>query len=177
MVYSWVNKQTLPPDAIATNATFVGQSFDIKNLVEDMLQLDPETNNVVVIIGATPLERYWSAQYQKAFEPFAGRMKFTWVNDLSFEQIQDLTSKLPSHSFVLLALLLRDASGITFNQDDVLQRLNEVSRAPVNGMFQYQVGRGIVGGSAVSRRTGGRGDGAWRHGSCAANRRPVSRRG
>jgi PAS domain S-box-containing protein len=146
VIYSWVSKQTLPADTLANNATFVGQSFDLKNLVEDMLQLDPDTNNVVVILGATPLERYWSSEYQKAFEPFADRVKFTYVNDLSFEQILDLVSKLPPHSFVLHALLLRDASGITYSQDEVLERLNEVSRAPVNGMFQYQVGRGIVGG-------------------------------
>jgi signal transduction histidine kinase len=146
VIYSWVDKRTLPADAITNNATFVGQSFDLKNLVEDMLQLDPETNNVVVIFGATPLERYWSAQYQKAFEPFAGRVKFTWVNDLSFEQILDLVSKLPQHSFVLMALLLRDASGVTFNQEAVLERLSAVSRAPINGLFQYQLGRGIVGG-------------------------------
>ena len=146
VIYSWVSKQTLPADAITNNATFVGQSFDLKDVVEDMLQLDPETNNVVVILGATPLERYWSAQFQKAFEPFAARVKFTWVNDLSFVQIQDLVSKLPPHSFVLHLLLLRDASGMTFNQEAVLERLNAVSRAPVNGLFQYQVGRGIVGG-------------------------------
>ena len=120
MIYSWVDKRTLPADAITNNATFVGENFDLKGLVEDMLQLDPETNNVVVILGATPLERYWTAEFQKAFEPFAGRVKFTWVNDLSFDQMLDLVSKLPPHSFVLLGLLMRDASGVTFNEDDVL---------------------------------------------------------
>ena len=146
VIYSWVNKQTLPPDALTNNATFIGQSFDLKDLVEDILQLDPETNNVVVILGATPLERYWTTRYQKAFEPFAGRVKFTYVNDLSFEQMLDLVSKAQPHTFVLLALLLRDASGVTLNQEAVLERLSAVSRAPINGMFQYQVGRGIVGG-------------------------------
>jgi signal transduction histidine kinase len=146
VIYSWVDERTLPPDAVANNATFVGQSLKLNRLVEDILQLDPETNHVVVILGATQLERYWAAEFRKAFEPFAGRMKFTFVNDLPFEQTLDLVSKLPPHSFVQLGLLVRDASGVTFNQDEVLKRLNEVSRAPVNGMFQYQVGRGIVGG-------------------------------
>ncbi len=148
-IYSWVDKRTLSAEAITNNAMFVGYTFDVKGLVEDMLQLDPETNNVVVIFGATPLERYWTAQFQKVFEPFAGRVKFTWVNDLSFDQIQDLVSKLPPHSFVQFALLLRDASGVAFSQDDVLKRLSEASRAPVNGMFRYQVGRGILGGRLI----------------------------
>jgi signal transduction histidine kinase len=146
VVYTGMDRRTLPPDAFANNATFVGENFDLKGLVEDVLQLDPETKNVFVILGATPLERYWAVEFQKAFEPFAGRIKFTWSNDLSFEQILDVASKLPPHSFVLLGLFMRDASGVTYNADAALARLNAVSRAPVNGIFQHQVGLGIVGG-------------------------------
>jgi signal transduction histidine kinase len=146
VVYTGMDRRTLPDDAFANNATFVGESFDLKGLVEDMLQLDPQLNHVVVILGATPLERYWATAFREAFAPFAGRIKFTWVNDLSFEQIRDLVSKLPPHSFVLLGLLLRDASGVTYNQDDALARLHAVSRAPINGMFQHELGLGIVGG-------------------------------
>jgi signal transduction histidine kinase len=146
VVYTGMDRRTLPADAFARNATFVGESFDLKLLVEDMLQLDPETNNVVVILGATPLERYWTAEFREAFAPFVGRVKFTFVNDLSFDQMLDLVSKLPPHSFVLLGLLLRDASGVTYNEDDALKRLHAVSRAPINGMFQHEVGLGIVGG-------------------------------
>jgi signal transduction histidine kinase len=146
VIYTGMDRRTLPDDAFANNATFVGESFDLKGLVDDMLQLDPQTNHVVVILGATPLERYWTKAFAEAFAPFAGRIKFTWVNDLTFEQMRDLVSKLPPHSFVLLGLLLRDASGVTYNQDDALGRLNAVSRAPINGMFQHQVGLGVVGG-------------------------------
>jgi hypothetical protein len=139
VVYTGMDRRTLPADALANNATFVGESFDVKGLVEDMLHLDPETNNVFVILGATPLERYWAVEFQKAFEPFAGRIKFTWSNDMSFDQMLDVVSKLPPHSFVLLGLLMRDASGVTYNEDAALARLNAVSRAPINGIFQHQV--------------------------------------
>jgi PAS domain S-box-containing protein len=146
VIYTGMDRRTLPAGALAKNATFVGEDFDLKGLVEDMLQLDPETNNVVVILGATPLERYWTAEFQEAFAPFTGRVKFTWVNDLPFGQMLDLVSKLPPHSFVLLGLLMRDAAGVTYNEDDALARLHRVSRAPINGMFQHEVGLGIVGG-------------------------------
>ena len=146
VIYTGMDRRTLPADAFAKNATFVGENFDLKGLVEDMLQLDPETNHVVVILGATSLERYWTAEFQKAFEPFTGRVKFTWVNDLSFDQMLDLVSKLPPHSFVLLGLFMRDASGVTYNEDDALARLHAVSQAPINGLYQHQMGLGIVGG-------------------------------
>jgi PAS domain S-box-containing protein len=146
VIYTGMDRRTLPADVFANNATFVGENFDLRGLVEDMLQLVPETNNVVVILGATPLERYWTEEFRQAFAPFMGRVKFTWVNDLSFDQMLDLVSKLPPHSFVLLGLLMRDASGVTYNEDFALARLHAVSRAPINGMFQHEVGLGIVGG-------------------------------
>ncbi len=146
VIYTGMDRRTLPADAFAKNATFVGEDFDLKGLVEDMLQLQPETNNVVVILGATPLERYWATEFQQAFAPFTGRIKFSFVNDLPFDQMLDLVSKLPPHSFVLLGMLMRDASGVTYNEDDALARLHAVSRAPINGMYQHEVGLGIVGG-------------------------------
>jgi PAS domain S-box-containing protein len=146
ILYTGMDKRTLPADALANNATFVGEAFDLKGLVEDILQLQPDTNHIVVILGATPLERYWTDAFREAFGPFANRVKFTWVNDLSFEQMLELVSKLPPHSFVLLGLLIRDASGVTHNEDEALQRLRAVAHAPINGLYQNQVGLGIVGG-------------------------------
>ena len=54
VVYTGMDRRTLPADAFANNATFVGESFDLAGLIEDMLQLDPQTNRVVVTLGATP---------------------------------------------------------------------------------------------------------------------------
>jgi PAS domain S-box-containing protein len=146
ILYTGMDRRTLPEDALARNATFVGEDFDLKGLVEDILQLKPDTNHIVVILGATPLERYWTSAFREAFEPFNNRVKFTWVNDLSFEQMLDLVSKLPPHSFILLGLLIRDASGVTHNEDEALQHLHAVANAPINGLYQNQVGLGIVGG-------------------------------
>jgi PAS domain S-box-containing protein len=53
---------------------------------------------------------------------------------------------LPPRSFILIGLLIRDASGVTHNQEEALQRLRAVANAPINGLFQHELGLGIVGG-------------------------------
>jgi PAS domain S-box-containing protein len=73
-------------------------------------------------------------------------VRFTWLNDLSFEEMLTRVASLPPRSFVLLGLLLRDAKGVTYNQDEALVRLHAVANAPINGMYQNQIGLGIVGG-------------------------------
>ena len=145
VIYTGMDLRTLPPGAFQ-NATFVGESFNLASLVEDILQVAPNTNNIAVVLGASPLERYWTVEFRRAFEPFTNRVSFTWFNDLTFDQMLERVAKLPPRSFILIGLLLRDASGVTHNQDDALQRLHAVANAPINGMYKHQLGLGIVGG-------------------------------
>ena len=145
VIYTGMDLRTLPPEAFQ-NATFVGESFNLAGLVEDILQVAPDTNNIAVVLGASPLERYWAVEFRRAFEPFTNRVSFTWFNDLTFDQMLERVAKLPPRSFILIGLLLRDASGVTHNQDDALQRLHAVANAPINGMYKHQLGLGIVGG-------------------------------
>ncbi len=146
ILYASADRRLLPPDALDKNAAYVGQIYEIPGLLEDMLQIAPATKNIVVIVGATPLERLWQGVFQKAVEPFASRIKFTYYNDLSFQQMRDRVSTLPPDSYIFFLLLLRDAGGVTINADEALQRLHAVARAPINGIFDHQLGLGIVGG-------------------------------
>ena len=145
VIYTGMDQRTLPPEAFE-NATFVGEDFKLAALVEDILQLAPDTTNIVVVLGATPLERYWTAEFRQAFARFEDRVRFAWVNDLTFDQMLDLAARLPPRSFILVALLLRDAAGVTHNEDDALQRLHAVASAPINGLYKHELGLGIVGG-------------------------------
>ena len=99
-----------------------------------------------LIVGATPLEHLWQEVFQKAAEPLAGRIKFTYYSDLSFDQMKERVSTLPPNSYIFFLLLLRDATGVTLNADEALQRLHAVAHAPINSIFNHQLGLGIVGG-------------------------------
>ena len=146
IVYTGMDRRTLPPDTLTDNATFIGEAFDLPGLVEDILQLQPDTEHIAVVVGATPLERFWTKVFQAEFARFAPRVTFTWFNDLSFDQMLAHAAAMPPRSFILVGLLLRDAKGVTYNQDDAIVRLHAVANAPINGMYRNQIGLGIVGG-------------------------------
>lgn len=146
IIYTGMDQRRLPPGTLQQNATFVGSSYDLPGAVEDILEVAPDTTNVVVVIGASPLEQFWVNVLQLEYERFTNRVGFTWFNELSFDQMLDRSAKLPPHSFMLLILLMRDASGVTHNADEALRRIHEVANAPVNGLFNNQLGMGIVGG-------------------------------
>jgi len=146
ILYCGLDRRRLPPDALDKNATFVGSSFDLPGLVEDILQIAPETRNITVVLGGSVLERYWAGVLQREYQPFMKDVNFTWLHDLSFDQMLEQVQNQPPHSFILLVLLLRDATGVTHNADEALRRMHAVANAPINGIFQHQLGMGIVGG-------------------------------
>ena len=146
ILYTGMDRRRLPPDALEKNAAFVGENFDVPGFIEDILQIAPGTKNIAVVMGASPVEQYWAAAFRKEFEPFTNRINFIWLNDLSLDQMLERTRVLPPDSFIFLILLLRDATGVTHNADEALQRIHAVANAPINSIFQHELGLGIVGG-------------------------------
>lgn len=146
ILYIGMDQRRLPPGTLERNAAFVGENFDLPGFVADMLVIAPDTTNILCVIGTSPVERYWKVAFQQEFGRFTNRLGYTWLDDLPFDQILHRVKRLPPHSFIFFILLMRDAAGVTRDADDALKRMSEVANAPVNSIFDHQLGLGIVGG-------------------------------
>ena len=136
----------MSPELLKTNATAVTQRVSLPGMVEDILRLQPQTTNIVVVLGASALERFWTEQCRREFQVFTNRVGFTWVNDLTLEEIVNHCSALPPNSFVLHALFIVDAAGVPCEKNEALRRLHEVASAPVFGFYTSEFGLGSIGG-------------------------------
>jgi len=81
--------RTLPPDALETNATLVTEKDDLPGMIRDILQLRPDTTNIVVVAGVSPLEKFWVAECRREWQAFTNRVGFSWLDNLSLPQIQE----------------------------------------------------------------------------------------
>ena len=73
-----------------------------------------------------------------------------WSNDLSFEEMLKRAATLPPHSAIVYLLLSVDAKGVSQEEERTLAELHAVANAPMFGLYDIQLGRGIVGGSLLS---------------------------
>src|SRR3954451_4534736 len=144
------NQRFVPHGEWERNAVYVGHELNVSGFIEDMLQVAPGTKNIEVVVGATPLEKLWREAFEKAAEPLAGRIKFTYYNDVSFNHMLERVSTLPPNSYIFFLLLLRDVDGVTLKSDDALRRFHQVANAPMNAIFDHQLGMGIVGGRLLN---------------------------
>jgi hypothetical protein len=123
-----VEKRLLLPELLGPRTVFVGPSWHVAWTVEDILQVLPGTREIVVVHGASPLEQFWVLQCQREFARFEDRVRFRWLNSMSFVAMKREVAALPRDAAVLYTMLLRDAAGVTFEQDQALLGLKAVWR-------------------------------------------------
>ncbi|HET9069415.1 MAG TPA: hypothetical protein VFN28_12280, partial [Amaricoccus sp.] len=119
---------------------------DVPAIVNTILEVQPGVREVLVVLGASPLERMWRGFAEQDLAEFAGQLRFLWTNELDFGAILARVAALPADAAVVYGLMLVDASGVPFEEDQALAAIAASSAVPVYGVFDSQVGRGLVGG-------------------------------
>lgn len=145
-----VDHRQTPVVLAATNATINPVYIKIPVLAENILQVLPNTTNIVMVLGASPFERVWTDLCRAGFAGFTNRVTFSYVNDLPMDKIRERVETLPPNSAVLYAMLAMDAAGVPYEQEKALASLRAAANAPVFGVFESQLGQGIVGGPLLS---------------------------
>jgi signal transduction histidine kinase len=134
---------------LGENTAVVGHRLDLTGFIEDILHILPSTTNISVVLGDSPLERFWVAETRREWEAFSGRVTFTWLNDLAFPEMLKRAASMPPHSAIVFAMMDMDVAGVPYEQQVALETLHKAAAAPIFGLFDEQLGRGIVGGRVL----------------------------
>lgn len=155
VVMAGVAEQALQSGAIPENTVVVPVSVDVKGSIEDILKVLPGTTNIQVVFGTSPIETFWLKEFQRVSESFSSRVRFAYLNDLSFEDIRGRLAHLPPQSAVLYGMLLVDGRGTPCDPSEALKTLAEHANAPIFAVSESYLGFGIVGGRLIRERAAG----------------------
>lgn len=150
MIITFLEQRRVPVTSLTANDTVVSDRVDFAGVVDNILRVLPRTNNIEVVLGNTRLERYWVQELQGVFQPYANKITFTWVSDLSFEAMLKQSATLPPRSAIFFVLLSVDAAGVPHPLGKAADRLRAVANAPMFSFNDAYFGRGIVGGPMLS---------------------------
>jgi signal transduction histidine kinase len=146
MLIVGADARRIPDAAAKENDTAVLLDLDLPAYLENILRLRPETTDIAVVVGNSPVERFWTSELRSDFRPLANRVNITWFNDLTFGEMLNHAATMPPRSAIFWFLLSEDAAGVPYSQDRALEAMRELTTAPIFGMGDYELGRGIVGG-------------------------------
>ena len=158
MLISSVDQRHLENASLTDKNAIVAVANEPARLIDNILQLLPETTNIAIIVGSSPLEKFWAEEMRSQFQRFTNRLNFDWFSGLAFAEMQSRAAALPPRSAIFYALLAVDAEGVPQEEERALKAFHAVANAPLFGLHSTQMGQGIVGGplmaiEELSRRT------------------------
>jgi signal transduction histidine kinase len=147
LVITGVDERFVLKSALRAGDAAVASHQSLPGVVENILRVLPDTQRIALVLGDSPLERFWAGEGHRQFARFANRVSIEWLNKLSLEQMRQRVATLPAHSAVLYTILLTDAAGVPQERGAALARLSEVSAAPIFSLYERELPQGVVGSS------------------------------
>ncbi len=144
------DKRTAPVDTLKRGDSVVGIRISAPQAVKGILELLPETTTIALILGSSSGERFWAAELRKDLASFEGRVKFVWLDNLLLSEVREQVATLRPGAVALYVVFQVDAAGIPYNQEYAISEIHAASKVPLFGLFENQVGQGMVGGALIS---------------------------
>ena len=151
-----VEERRAERSSLTPNATAIADAINFPVLVEGILRLRPQTTTLAVVIGNSPIERYWVAQIRDSLQAYRSRINLLFLTDLPFNQVLQHLGALPPRSAIFYVLLSPDVEGIPQNEDIAFAQLHAAANAPMFSYTDAYLGKGIVGGPLISGEEQGR---------------------
>ncbi len=149
-LFASVDQRYLGSAPLGEDETAVAVVNDYPRAIEGILQLLPQTRQVVMVIGSGQLGQFWHRELEDAFRRFHDRLTFVWFDNLSLQEIVRRCASLPDNSAIFFLTFGTDATGAAYADDRVFAELHARANAPLFAALSVYLGAGIVGGSMIS---------------------------
>ena len=146
MVLTAVEQRLVNRTDLTDNDTVIAVHNDFAAFFDSILQVLPDTQTIAVVMGASPLEKFWLEEVKREVKSFENRVAFVWYADLSFAEILKRASTLPPHTVLFWGLMSVDGAGVPHEGDLALRNLHAVANAPIFSFQEAFFGRDTVGG-------------------------------
>ena len=145
IVFAGINEDRLRGLVIPANTSGVISRFDPAATVDLALALQPNATGLVVISGAAAFDREWEQIARAKLKPFESRLIVRYLSGLPMKELLLQVSQQPRSSIILFLTILEDGGGEKFVSRDAVDMVTSAASAPVYGVYDTYIGRGIVG--------------------------------
>lgn len=136
--------------------TGVVEAFDIPNTLRTALRLHADTSRVVVINDRTTTGLANKRKLEEVMPEFKGKVGFLFLEDFDMPEVLDEVRQLSKGDIILLMTFNRDRSGNVYDYNQSIALISKEARVPIYGVWDFYLGKGIVGGMLTSGGDQGR---------------------
>jgi len=149
MLLASVDQRYVGDAPMGQNEVAVAVLNDFAGLVDDILQVRPQTRSVFMVVGSGVIGKFWRHRLEEQFSRFHERLTFVWSENMSFSEILWRCSQLPADSAIYYFTFGTDAAGAAYADERVIADLHATANAPLFAHQSVFLGRGVVGGRLI----------------------------
>ena len=137
--------------------TGVVETFDVPGTLRTALRFHPSASRVVVINDDTTTGRANKQIITEEVIPqFSKDVSFEFYEDLTMAELLERVGSIPPDDIILLMTFNRDRAGAVYTYDRSIDLIAKEAKAPIYGVWDFYLGKGIVGGMLTSGADQGR---------------------
>ena len=142
---------SIPPGAVGiVNRDDVGGTIDIAR------RLQPTARRILVIVGVGAGDLQVERRVRRLAPTVAGTATMEFISGLPLPELLARVASEPTDTIILYLTQFLDRDGRDYRPPDVAQVMSSVSTAPVYGLYETYIGRGVAAGSMASYEDRGR---------------------
>jgi len=149
-------KQRIASGATRRSITGVASTDEPARTLDLALRLQPDTRKVVVVVGSSPVEKFWGDQLKQDFSHYGQTVEITYLTGLPMNELLRQIAELPPHTVILSTFYFEDARGQFFLPEEALDLITRAASVPVYGIYSSYIGHGVVGGRMTNSENLGR---------------------
>lgn len=149
MVFTVVDQRRVQYPTLGPKDVVAAVAIDYQAAIENILQVLPDTTQIAVVVGTSPVEVFWRQEIGRIAETFKERVNFLWYDTLSFKDILQDAAKPVANKAIFWELMIVDAAGDMHDDGTALSTLYGVANVPIFSYTDAFFGREIVGGPHV----------------------------
>jgi PAS domain S-box-containing protein len=130
--------------------TGVVEAYDVRNTLRAALKLHPNTYRIVVINDRSATGLANKKILNEVMPEFEKKYDVKYFEDLDMDELLGKVRALSTGDIILLLTFNRDRSGKVFVYDDSIAMIAKAARVPMYGVWDFYLGKGIVGGMLTS---------------------------
>jgi C4-dicarboxylate-specific signal transduction histidine kinase/ABC-type uncharacterized transport system substrate-binding protein len=146
VVYLGVAADRVYGTALPSDVVGVLEDLDPTPTLQLALHLQPDASRLVLVRGAGEFDRGWDTRMRRAVERLEGGLQIEYLSGLSTAEVLRRVGTLPPHSIVFTPGYFVDGAGEVSTPRTSVERIAQASVVPVYGVFETQIGAGIIGG-------------------------------
>lgn len=124
-------------------------NVDFPGTLAQAMALFPDTKTIVMAVGASEADQVLKRSMQQAAQAWRGKVAMQYLDGMTLAQMRAAVGHLPADTVLVVSNVNRDAAGDIATPVQFAGQLARLANVPAFGMYNANVGKGILGGSIL----------------------------